>query len=260
MGYVRRSTRLSISIPVVISGVDVDGNKFREKVHTLVVNKHGGKVATTHRLATGAEVLIENPALGVTAKASVVWLSTGQYSGNLWHVGLHLRDAQNIWAIAFPPDDWSADTREEPSLAASPPPASEHPSAPSAEAPIPSLAGEKFTMQLLQELQESADAHAREFQERLKQLTHRIGLAMESKLREGLARAKAHEVRAREGQIRDLKESSARAQDEIRMLQGQIQELKARLQEATEKAAQRRPVPVATGRRPKKSKKAATRR
>jgi hypothetical protein len=251
---------LSISIPVVISGVDVDGNRFREKVHTLVVNKHGGRIATTHHLATGAEVLIENPALGVTAKARVASLSTEQYPGNLWHVGLHLREAQNIWAIAFPPDDWSADAKEDPRLAASPQPASGQPSVPIAETPLPSLAGEDITIQLFQELQESADAHAREFQDCLKQLTHRIGLEMESKLRERLARAKAHEVRAREGQIRDLKESLARAQDEIRKLREQIQELKARPREAPEKAAHPRPVPVGTGRRPQKRRKAATRR
>ena len=70
----RRSTRLSISIPVVISGVDADGNIFSENVRTLIVNKHGGKIATAHHLTMGTEVSIENRALGVVAKASVAWL------------------------------------------------------------------------------------------------------------------------------------------------------------------------------------------
>ena len=84
----RRTTRLSISIPVMISGMDAEGNKFSESVRTLIINKHGGKIATTQRLAMGAEVLIENRALGVVAKASVVWLGEKRYPGDLNHVGL----------------------------------------------------------------------------------------------------------------------------------------------------------------------------
>ena len=109
----RRSTRLSISIPVVISGVDADGNSFSESVRTLIVNKHGAKIATTHHLAMGTEVPIENRALGAVAKASVAWLGGKHYPGDLHHVGLQLLEAQNVWGIAFPPDDWSLESREE---------------------------------------------------------------------------------------------------------------------------------------------------
>jgi hypothetical protein len=110
----RRSTRLSISIPVVISGVDIDGNDFSEGVRTQVVNKHGGKVATTHRLKMGAEVLIENPASHKSAKSKVVWLDGYQSPDGMRSVGLQLMEAQNIWGIAFPPDDWTVELREDP--------------------------------------------------------------------------------------------------------------------------------------------------
>ena len=46
----RRSTRLSIAIPITISGKDAGGASFRENVHTLVVNTHGAKVITCHEL------------------------------------------------------------------------------------------------------------------------------------------------------------------------------------------------------------------
>jgi len=105
----RRSTRLAISIPIVISGVDVDGNDFSEGARTLVVNKHGGKVSTVHHLALGAEVLIENPGLGAEAKAKVVWRDETRSGEELQHVALQLLEAQNIWGIAFPPDDWSGE-------------------------------------------------------------------------------------------------------------------------------------------------------
>ncbi len=110
----RRSTRLSISIPVVISGVDIDGNDFSEGVRTQIVNKHGGKLATTRRLKMGAEVLIENPANGRSANSKVVWLDGNQSLEGLRSVALQLMEAQNIWGISFPPDDWTSDLREDP--------------------------------------------------------------------------------------------------------------------------------------------------
>ena len=108
----RRSTRLSISIPVVMSGVDAAGHSFRESVHTLVVNKHGGMIATTHPLSVGAQVSIANPAMGAVAKASVVRLDEKERPEDLHHVALQLLEPQNIWGIAFPPDDWSSELRK----------------------------------------------------------------------------------------------------------------------------------------------------
>jgi hypothetical protein len=109
----RRSTRVSISIPIVISGVDAEGNSFSESVHTQIVNKHGGKIATAHPLTMGTEVLIENRAMGVVAKARVVWLGEIHVTGDLHPVGLELLEAQNIWGMTFPPDDWRAEPGEE---------------------------------------------------------------------------------------------------------------------------------------------------
>ena len=108
----RRSTRLSIAIPIFISGTNTIGKSFREKAHTLVVNKHGAKIATSQRLAAGAEVLIENPAMGFTAKAVVIPVAadplgtdpTPSPGGS--EVAVQLYEARNIWGIEFPPGDW----------------------------------------------------------------------------------------------------------------------------------------------------------
>jgi len=109
----RRSTRVTISIPIVISGVDADGNNFSEPVRTLVVNKHGGKVATSHHLALGSEILLANRAMGVVAKARVVWLGEKDDAGDLRPVGLELLEAQNVWGMNFPPDDWHTKSEQE---------------------------------------------------------------------------------------------------------------------------------------------------
>ena len=108
----RRSTRLTISIPIIISGVDADGNSFYETVRTQVVNKHGGRIATAHRLTMGTQVLIENRTMGVVAKATVVWLGEMGDAGGLRAVGLQLLEAQNVWGITFPPEDWCSESEE----------------------------------------------------------------------------------------------------------------------------------------------------
>jgi hypothetical protein len=109
----RRSKRLSISVSIVVSGVDADGNSFSEIVRTLVINQHGGKIAMTNRLTMGTEVSLENRALGVVVRAHVVWWGEKGEAGDLHLVGLRLVETHNVWGITFPPDDWGPESVEE---------------------------------------------------------------------------------------------------------------------------------------------------
>ena len=233
----RRSTRLSISIPVVISGMDADGHSFRESVRTLIVNKHGGKIATAQHLTLNSEITVENLALSVVAKANVVWLSDKHHVADLHHVGLQLVEAQNVWGIAFPPDDWSFEAPDEKPAAAASAPAANLGGG-SSDAQVSSLAGEELTIRLLQELQQSADDHTREFKARVKQLAQRVGLELEVDLREYAASIKAREVGALEGEIKTLREGLRSSRQEIEELHGRIQALKTELQSATERTPQ----------------------
>src|SRR5208282_5543768 len=109
----RRSSRLSISIPIVIHGKDVQQKTFNEKTHTLIVNKHGAKVVTSHQLAVGAQILIENPSMGSAGEANIVWVSAKRNSQGLHEVGVQLVEAQNIWGLEFPPDDWTTPEKDQ---------------------------------------------------------------------------------------------------------------------------------------------------
>ncbi|MFZ0963834.1 MAG: hypothetical protein WAO35_23455 [Terriglobia bacterium] len=220
----RRSTRLNISIPIIISGVDAEGNSFTENVRTLIVNKHGGKIATTHLLTMGTEVLIENRAMGVVAKASVVWLGEKEYAGSIHHVGLQLLEAQNVWGVAFPPGDWQSGRGEEGPTAPHDLSAPGHADAGSR---APSPAGEDVTVRLLHDLQQTSDAYAREFEDRLKELTHRLGLELEFDLRERAAYAKAREVGALEEEIKALGDCLSVAKEEMARFEAKIDELRS---------------------------------
>jgi|GEM_PF-748101 len=102
----RRSTRLSIAIPIAISGKDAAGNLFKENSRTAVINKQGAKILTTHQLALGAEVVIENRALGLSGKAIVVWIGDRVSTKEAVEMGVQLLESANIWGIEFPPEDW----------------------------------------------------------------------------------------------------------------------------------------------------------
>lgn len=251
----RRSTRLSISIPVVISGEDAEGKSFSECVRTLIVNKHGGKIATAHRVPIGNEVTIENRALGVVAKATVVWLGGNHGQPNFHHVGLQLLEAQNVWGVVFPPDDWSVELQEEEpqaaaveSTTAAEPEGTDSIDTVGVDARIPSLAGEEIAIRLLQELQESADTYAREFQERMKQLTQRLGLEMEFDLRERLAHSNPVEMNSLEKEIAVLREDLNSSREEIRKLEAKVQQLQASVQGPKESSLLP-PTPVQEARR-----------
>jgi hypothetical protein len=102
----RRTLRLNMSIPVVVLGVDTDGNSFSESRHTEVINEHGGEIAMAHCLAVGAEVSVENRAMGVAAKAIVMSSGANYHARDLHPVVLKLLEAKNVWGIIFEPDDW----------------------------------------------------------------------------------------------------------------------------------------------------------
>jgi len=102
----RRSTRISTAIPLTISGEDAAGIKFKEKSRTIVINKHGAKISTYHNLTLGADLTVENQLLGRSAQATVVWLGDKRTPRGPVEIGIQLSEAQNLWGIELPPEDW----------------------------------------------------------------------------------------------------------------------------------------------------------
>jgi hypothetical protein len=102
----RRSSRLAIAIPIALSGKDASDRPFKENSRTVIINKQGAKIVTFHQLALGSEVMVENRALGRSAKATIVWLGDRKSSKDPQEVGVQLYEAQNIWGIDFAPEDW----------------------------------------------------------------------------------------------------------------------------------------------------------
>ncbi|PYV31673.1 MAG: hypothetical protein DMG22_15935 [Acidobacteria bacterium] len=104
----RRSTRLSMIIPVAIKGTSADGQSFKENTWTIGINKQGARLASFHRLSVGDEVVIENPLLGHTARARVIRVGEKRFPEDPYEVGVELLEARNVWGVKFPPEDWKA--------------------------------------------------------------------------------------------------------------------------------------------------------
>jgi hypothetical protein len=107
----RRSTRISIAIPITISGKDAAGNAFKEKSRTIIINKQGAKISTFHHLTLGTEIKVENQLLGRSAQATVVWIGDRRSPRSPLEVGIQLGGAENIWGIELPPEDWQEGPR-----------------------------------------------------------------------------------------------------------------------------------------------------
>ena len=131
----RRSTRLLISVPIVISGKNARGEVFREETRTISISRQGASIATAQPMAAGAEITIENPPLHLAVKARVIRFFEKSSQDDLNQIGVELLEARNVWGIQYPPGDWQrAQTRSQTAVKTSPevtPPASQPEKSPS---------------------------------------------------------------------------------------------------------------------------------
>ncbi len=106
----RRSKRVNLAIPIVLSGTNSAGAEFQESTRTIIVSKHGAKIRTTQEMTTGTLVTIENRSLGLLADATVVSVSPKRAPGEPREIGVQLTQAGNVWGVIFPPDDWAGES------------------------------------------------------------------------------------------------------------------------------------------------------
>lgn len=97
----RRSGRVLLQLPIVISGLRLDGASFEARGETLQVNAHGAKISTRAPLVEGMQVriVVERPYRAKDAR--VVWTSEEQ------EFGIEFAEPGNFWGVYFPPSDWN---------------------------------------------------------------------------------------------------------------------------------------------------------
>lgn len=98
----RRSDRISVQLPIVISGVDVLGETFVESGRTIVIARYGAKILCQRKLAPQLEVVIHCLMTNEDAEARVVGRVREDATGTYYGIAL-LDPETNLWGVEFPP-------------------------------------------------------------------------------------------------------------------------------------------------------------
>ena len=105
---IRRSTRLPLEVPVLVTSLD-PAQPFSDPGNTTLVNAHGCGLILPRALAHGIAVRLEivSAKRHTTAHVSDVVPLGGD--PETWLVGLELDIPGNFWGIDYAPSDWKVD-------------------------------------------------------------------------------------------------------------------------------------------------------
>ncbi|HXM17000.1 MAG TPA: hypothetical protein VN933_17270, partial [Candidatus Eremiobacteraceae bacterium] len=101
------------AVPLQVTGVDALGRPFMERTSSLILNCHGCRYQSKHYVLKNMWVRLEvpNPQEGEpprTVRGRVAWIQRPRTVRQLFQVALELEAPGNVWGIAFPPEDWFA--------------------------------------------------------------------------------------------------------------------------------------------------------
>jgi len=97
----RRSQRVALSMPVVVSEPQSAQKEPREKTRTLSVSLYGGLMTLRWNVNRGQSLLVTNPYSRVSQECRVVYVGANEQEER--QVGFEfLEPAHNFWNISFP--------------------------------------------------------------------------------------------------------------------------------------------------------------
>jgi hypothetical protein len=110
---IRRSSRLPLEVPVLLTGLD-PGLNFSERCNTTLVNAHGCGLISPRGLKQGVRVRLEivSAKRHTTARVAEVVPLGGE--PETWLVGLELDVPGNFWGIEYAPADWKIEETASP--------------------------------------------------------------------------------------------------------------------------------------------------
>jgi hypothetical protein len=102
---IRRSTRLPLEVPVLLTSLASD-HPFSEPCSTTLVNAHGCGLIVGRAIAQGIQVRLEIVAAKRHTTARVAEVVPLGGDPETWLVGLELDVPGNFWGIEYAPADW----------------------------------------------------------------------------------------------------------------------------------------------------------
>ncbi|HXX21004.1 MAG TPA: hypothetical protein VEJ46_16495 [Candidatus Acidoferrum sp.] len=101
----RRSERVLLDVPIVVSGESPDHGTFHEETFTVTVSAHGALMMLATNVKLGQRLVVENPANEDKREARVAYL--GAPHAGLSQVAVEFaRPSPEFWPVSSPPADW----------------------------------------------------------------------------------------------------------------------------------------------------------
>jgi tetratricopeptide (TPR) repeat protein len=120
----RRSTRVALAVPLVITWPGTQESTRVEETATLSINCHGCRYFSRHRPKKGAKIRVQvadNKEVQSLAsqqlEARVAWIRKSRRLDGYYQVGVEFETPLNIWPVEQAPEDWetfSPPVRENP--------------------------------------------------------------------------------------------------------------------------------------------------
>jgi hypothetical protein len=102
----RRSERVNLTVPVMVTASAVDGREIQELTQTAIVNAHGGLFRSTVEFLVAQPLVLTNLNTNLKESARVVHaeiLANGEFG-----VAFEFDNAApEFWQIEDAPDDWA---------------------------------------------------------------------------------------------------------------------------------------------------------
>lgn len=97
----RRSQRVTLRVPIVVSESQTNYRNPMERTHTLAVSRYGGLIALQASVDPGQNLLLTNTASRVSKECRVVYLGPKHHDKR--QVGVEFADpVTDFWNISFP--------------------------------------------------------------------------------------------------------------------------------------------------------------
>ncbi|MFB3922850.1 MAG: PilZ domain-containing protein [Terriglobia bacterium] len=102
----RRSDRISVQLPIIISGTDVMGKDFVEAARTVLIARYGAKILCQRKLSPQLEIVIHCLMTSEDAHCRVVGQVREGSEGIYYGVEIADQDV-DLWGVEFPPIELS---------------------------------------------------------------------------------------------------------------------------------------------------------
>lgn len=107
----RRSQRILLSVPIVVSGTHANNKTFSERTTTMVVNAHGALIQLRESVALTQKLKMKNVATGEEISCTVMDINPGNTI--VPEVGVEFfKPCAQFWRVSFPPTDWTPRSSE----------------------------------------------------------------------------------------------------------------------------------------------------